>query len=116
MATLDEVLALAIEGYDEDSEFDGIEQIVKESVTEYYYNFDVTYNQSLPAAEILKRYREAYQGWWDTPEEFAQQLAEDIGNLTPDPGWPYSCIDWTQAARELMQNYWESDGYYFRSM
>lgn len=34
-------------------------------------------------------------------ETYAQELAEDIVS----PGWPHSCIDWEQAARELQQDY-----------
>lgn len=37
--------------------------------------------------------------------EYAQELAEDIGAINPDAGWPYSCIDWEQAARELRMDY-----------
>lgn len=37
-------------------------------------------------------------------ERFAQQLAEDLGQL-PEDTWPLSCIDWEQAARELQADY-----------
>ena len=40
-------------------------------------------------------------------EDYAQQLAEDIGAIDPKKsyGWPLDCIDWEQAARELQQDY-----------
>jgi antirestriction protein len=49
--------------------------------------------------------REAFQGIHDTERDFAQQLAEDIGAIQENASWPYSCIDWDQATRELMMDY-----------
>lgn len=58
---------------------------------------------------------EAYQGQWDSDEQFAMQLAEDLGFEQP-ANWPYNCIDWEQASRDIMYDYFEVDGYYFRSL
>lgn len=38
-------------------------------------------------------------------EDFARQEAEDLGLLKDDAQWPYTCIDWEQAASELQQDY-----------
>jgi hypothetical protein len=38
-------------------------------------------------------------------EDYAQELADDIGVIPKDLGWPRSCIDWEQAARELQMDY-----------
>jgi len=38
-------------------------------------------------------------------EEYAQELAEDIGATNREVSWPHTCIDWEQAARELRQDY-----------
>ena len=38
-------------------------------------------------------------------EEYARQLADDLGMLKSDNQWPYTCIDWEQAADELKQDY-----------
>jgi hypothetical protein len=38
-------------------------------------------------------------------EEFAQELAEEIGAIPDDASWPATCIDWEQAARELQMDY-----------
>lgn len=38
-------------------------------------------------------------------EEYAQDLAEDIGAIDRNAAWPMSCIDWEQAARELKMDY-----------
>lgn len=38
-------------------------------------------------------------------EDYAQELAEDIGAIKDDAQWPANCIDWERAARELQQDY-----------
>ena len=38
-------------------------------------------------------------------EEYARQLAEDIGAISNDASWPNNCIDWKQAAIELEADY-----------
>lgn len=50
-------------------------------------------------------------------EEYAQQLAEDIGAIPEGAGWPLYCIDWEHAARELAMDYgsveWEGTTYLY---
>jgi antirestriction protein len=81
-------------------------------------------------ADILKAYRdiigkeyykaedaqEAYVGQFSDNAEFAQNMAEEIGAIKENAGWPYTCIDWEWAGKELMYDYSESDGYYFRNL
>ena len=38
-------------------------------------------------------------------EEYAQELAEDIGAIAKDASWPASYIDWKAAAEALQQDY-----------
>lgn len=38
-------------------------------------------------------------------EDYAQELADDIGAINKDASWPNNCIDWERAARELQQDY-----------
>jgi len=38
-------------------------------------------------------------------EEYAEQLADDIGAIDRNASWPLSCIDWKEAARQLQQDY-----------
>lgn len=38
-------------------------------------------------------------------EEYARDLADDIGAIDSNARWPLTCIDWEQAARELQQDY-----------
>lgn len=55
----------------------------------------------------------------DDFEEYAQELAEDIGAIDRNLTWPNNCIDWEKAADELKYDYSEVDiegrTYYFRS-
>lgn len=38
-------------------------------------------------------------------EDYARELAEDIGAIPDDAKWPCNCIDWEKAARELQMDY-----------
>jgi hypothetical protein len=61
----------------------------------------------------LENFEEAYSGEYSSDQDFAQQQAEDLGLINEAATWPNNCIDWEQAARELMYDYSEADGYYF---
>lgn len=37
--------------------------------------------------------------------DYARELADDIGAVASDGGWPTYCIDWEWAARELQFDY-----------
>ena len=53
---------------------------------------------------------EGYNGCWDSAEKFAQQQHEDMVGCNGFTDWPYSCIDWEHAARELMYDFSSYDG------
>jgi antirestriction protein len=38
-------------------------------------------------------------------EDYARELAEEIGAIRDDARWPCTCIDWERAARELRMDY-----------
>ena len=42
-------------------------------------------------------------------EQYAQELAEDIGAIGKDTQWPLSYIDWTAASEALQQDYSQVD-------
>ena len=50
-------------------------------------------------------FRDAFCGYWDSVEDYAMQLAEDCAGSREEAEltsrWPYNCIDWQQAGREL---------------
>jgi antirestriction protein len=57
---------------------------------------------------------ESYQGQYDSDEEFVQQLIEDTEEGIKDlPS--YIHIDWEWTAQDIMMDYCEENGYYFRS-
>lgn len=51
--------------------------------------------------------------------DYARELAEDIGAIDRNAGWPLGCIDWDRAADALKMDYstvdWEGDTYWYRS-
>lgn len=51
-------------------------------------------------------------------EDYARQLAEDIGAIDPNANWPLNCIDWEEAASQLQQDYfsveWSGETYWIR--
>jgi antirestriction protein len=51
-------------------------------------------------------------------EDFARDEAEQLGLVKSDASWPYTCIDWEQAAEQLQMDYGnvEFDGitYWYR--
>ena len=107
------------------------EDIPKQFVGEYDINsdfweyLDILEGSSLDAEVFeagldcgieLENIEEAYSGHFDSDEDMAQELAESIGAIDENASWPMSCIDWEQAARELMFDYNESGGHYFRTI
>jgi hypothetical protein len=64
----------------------------------------------------LEGFEEAIAGQAASDEDFAQEIAEQIGAVDSNATWPNNCIDWEQAAGELMYDYSEADGYYFRNI
>lgn len=42
-------------------------------------------------------------------EQYAEQLADDIGAIDRDATWPITYIDWTAAAKALQQDYTSID-------
>jgi len=64
----------------------------------------------------LRNFEESYSGEYDSDEDFAQEQAEQLGLINESATWPNNCIDWELAARELMYDYSEQDGYYFRNL
>ena len=71
---------------------------------------------SLVGADFLESFQEAYQGEFNSDEDFAQSIAADLGAIDKSASWPNNCIDWEMAAKELMYDYAEEGGYYFRNL
>lgn len=72
----------------------------------------------LKALETLQEAAEGYTPDWRHGvtlirdsyfEHYARDLADDIGEIDRNAGWPYTCIDWKQAAEELQMDYTSVD-------
>lgn len=61
-------------------------------------------------------YEEAYNGEYRDDETFAKDMADQVGAVPEGLTWPCDCIDWEQAANQLMWDYCEQNNYYFRIM
>jgi len=59
---------------------------------------------------------EAYQGEHSSDRAFAEDMAEQLGSIDKNASWPQTCIDWEHAAKELMYDYCEENGHYFRNL
>ena len=106
MATLEEVL--------KENDARGI--CIPEAALEAFYNSDPSYWATEDASDICQNAEDAWVGEFSSDEEFAQEMADDCGLMTDGAEWPYTCIDWEQAARELMYDYYKNDGCYFRNL
>lgn len=85
---------------------EGLEGLLKE------YSAEVI-EAGLEAGIALESIGEAYQGEYRDDEDFTQQLVEDIyGDPTKDI--PFLHIDWEGTARDVMMDYAEENGHYFR--
>lgn len=74
--------------------------------------------EELHALKELAEQCERYSGDWkygatlirdDYFEEYAQELAEDLGLINGNASWPNNCIDWEQAANDLKYDYTSVD-------
>jgi hypothetical protein len=75
------------------------------------------------AADELRRARALEELLRDTPdyaygeaviadwyfEDYAEQLADDIGAIDRNATWPVNCIDWGKAADDLKADYFRVD-------
>jgi len=59
---------------------------------------------------------EAYRGEFRSNEDFAQEMAYQLGAIDNSASWPQTCIDWEWAAKGLMCDYSEDNGHYFRNL
>lgn len=65
--------------------------------------------------EFFDALEESYCGQFSSDIDFAEDMAEQTG-VEISTAWPHNCIDWERAARDLMFDYYESNGCYFRAI
>lgn len=68
-------------------------------------------HQLTEVADWKDECEEAWNGEHSSREDFAYQLADDLGAIKDDDAWPYTHIDWEGAARDLFLggDYWDAD-------
>jgi len=65
----------------------------------------------IPACDI----DDLYQGKYFSHEAFARAHARSTDALSNNEPWPYNCIDWTEAAEQIMYDaFQEQNKHYFR--
>ena len=84
-----------------------------EAIAGAYLSLGITASDD--AEEIAGEIDEAYAGSFRSDADFAEDMAEQLGDIPRDfPSWIY--IDWERSARDLMMDYSEQDGHYFRNV
>lgn len=54
----------------------------------------------------LDEFQDSFCGEYESFQSYAEELAEELyGKELSDARWPFSCIDWEKAARELSYDY-----------
>jgi antirestriction protein len=116
-----EIMITDFEGFPKKFYSESFDSSLMGELFEYFEIVDNCHEPEAMAAFIEVGYDasdfdEAYAGKFDSDEDFAQDMADQLGSVDENAAWPNNCIDWEYAARELMYDYFEVDGYYFRSV
>jgi antirestriction protein len=87
-----------------------------DAVGVYRHNLGEQYTPLLDWEDWIDEFEESYQGQFST-REFAEQLADEAFIPADSPQWMFTYFDYEKFERDLfMGDYWESDGYIFRSL
>ena len=110
----------ALDGTEEEDERSDVEhemEIAQEALKEW----DSDYGDELKNLKIIADEFAGYGDWkyGETLiedghfEDYARELAEDCCDMKNANSWPFTCIDWKDAARELQYDYTsvDVDGY-----
>jgi len=97
-----------------------VKQAIQESDKDTVREILDTYNEEVLQAALdcgipVNDIMEAYQGEWSSDADFVQNLVEDCGDIPKDlPA--YIHIDWERTAHDIMMDYSEEKGHYFRNL
>lgn len=85
------------------------------------YGYDLAAYEQESLSLMVAEFEDAYCGIYDSREEYAQELAEELGAVPSEYTWPASYIDWTSAACDLFMDYFDAPApggriYVFRSV
>ena len=114
---LNDVLALLIDSFDPEEIYEGQDQIDREAMEAFYSNESGYFDKEEPA-NVLRAFELSYMGWFGSDEGFARDFAYRDGIDIDNAAWPFDCIDWAEAANDILSgDYWtDNNGYYFRSI
>jgi antirestriction protein len=73
-------------------------------------------NFCYPSDIEIDKIEEAYAGQFDSDEDFATDMLEQCGDLDSIPEGLRYYFDYSAYARDLMYDYFEVNGYYFRNL
>lgn len=112
-----DTLEIEVENWGDLEDYEALQDI------ETYYEInDTSINYDLDVVEAavncdveLSDIDEAYQGEFKDDEDFVQNLLEDIGDI-PSNLPSYIHIDWERTASDVMCDYCEYHGHYFRML
>jgi antirestriction protein len=85
-------------------------------ICEYTGSYEMDVVSAAYACDIqIEDIDEAYNGYYKDDEEFTQELLESYGDIPSNlPGYVH--IDWESTARDIMMDYSEDSGHYFRNL
>jgi hypothetical protein len=99
-----------------------IEEVVEQDGIDLDYDTDAyaafAEVEGLEAEDIeewMEDMHDRYEGHFANDAEFAESMADAIGAVDDNAAWPLNYIDWERAAQDLMYDYYEENGYYFRA-
>jgi len=85
---------------------------IQDAVKEHEADLDAWDDEYAEELRILRALKAELDGCEDPTlirdsyfEDYAQELAEDLGLIPKDNPWPCYCIDWERAASELQTDY-----------
>lgn len=82
-----------------------------------YVNYGLYHGLNVEDLEVWKEEAEStFYGKFESDEEFAQNMHDEVNDTRYAKGWPYDHIDWMMAAYDLMFDYIEEGGYYYGSV
>ena len=88
--------------------------IITECLEDTEYCSEDVISAGIECGLDINNIEEAFAGTFDSDAEFAEDMAEQLGYIDNNISWPHNCIDWDDAARELMYDYIEHNWHYFR--
>ena len=90
--------------------------ILAECLEDTEYHDEDIISAGIECGVDINNIDEAYAGSFNSDADFAEDMAEQLGYIDNNISWPHNCIDWEYAAKELMYDYSEHNGHYFRMM